>query len=144
MAVLEKVTYRGKVFTRSSSNSKNKSKQNYFFGFVYDRRIKRSRKISLHRFVWESNNGPIPSGNIIHHIDGNPLNNDISNLAAIPERDHLSKYHGEGKYKNAKEKICERCGSTFKAKTKRSRFCRECADIMVHSSKEYRKWKVPQ
>lgn len=33
-----------------------------------------------HRIVWAFTNGPIPPGMMIDHIDGNPLNNNITNL----------------------------------------------------------------
>ena len=35
----------------------------------------------LNRVIWEIVNGPIPEGMIIDHLDGNPLNNRIENLA---------------------------------------------------------------
>lgn len=34
----------------------------------------------IHRIVWEAHKGPIPDGMMVDHIDGDPLNNDISNL----------------------------------------------------------------
>jgi hypothetical protein len=36
--------------------------------------------VYLHREVWMLANGPIPQGLMIDHIDGNGLNNDLSNL----------------------------------------------------------------
>ena len=33
-----------------------------------------------HRIIWEMFNGPIPAGMLIDHIDGNKLNNQLSNL----------------------------------------------------------------
>lgn len=36
---------------------------------------------SVHRIIWELFNGPIPEGFIIDHLDGNPTNNCIGNLA---------------------------------------------------------------
>lgn len=42
----------------------------------------------LHRVVWEYYNGPIPKGHEIHHKDGNPANNDISNLDCISVHAH--------------------------------------------------------
>lgn len=44
---------------------------------------------SLHRFVWEENNGVIPKGYEIHHIDFNKSNNRISNLIMISKKEHL-------------------------------------------------------
>ena len=46
----------------------------------------------LHRVVWEYYNGKIPPGYQVHHKDGNPANNDISNLECIPDRTHLEKH----------------------------------------------------
>lgn len=45
---------------------------------------------TLHREVWKEAHGPIPEGCHIHHIDGDTLNNDISNLACVPGREHIS------------------------------------------------------
>lgn len=42
----------------------------------------------LHRYIWEKYNGPIPEGYVIHHKDHNKLNNDISNLEMISDREH--------------------------------------------------------
>ena len=44
---------------------------------------------SLHRFVWEENNGVIPNGYEIHHIDFNKSNNHISNLIMLSKEEHL-------------------------------------------------------
>lgn len=40
------------------------------------------------RYVWEQKNGKIPEGLIIHHIDENPSNDDISNLAMLTKAEH--------------------------------------------------------
>ena len=42
----------------------------------------------LHRVVWESNNGEIPIGYEIHHIDFDHTNNNLDNLALLPESAH--------------------------------------------------------
>lgn len=39
--------------------------------------------------VWEKHYGKLPRGLLIHHIDKNPLNDEISNLAAISRAVHL-------------------------------------------------------
>lgn len=38
------------------------------------------------RLVWEQANGPIPDGYIVIHLDGEPTNDDIDNLAIAPRR----------------------------------------------------------
>lgn len=40
-------------------------------------------------------NGKYPSGYNIHHIDGNPENNKISNLVAIPIKLHKDYHYNE-------------------------------------------------
>lgn len=41
-----------------------------------------------HRFVWVQSNGVIPDGFVIHHLDGDTLNDDISNLVSMRSGDH--------------------------------------------------------
>jgi hypothetical protein len=50
-------------------------------------------RVRMHRAVWEYYNGPVPPGYDIHHKDGNPANNDISNLACIPSKKHHLEHH---------------------------------------------------
>jgi hypothetical protein len=47
----------------------------------------------MHRDVWEYHNGIIPFGYEIHHIDENPSNNEINNLAMLSSTEH-KKLHG--------------------------------------------------
>ena len=42
----------------------------------------------LHQYVWEKEHGPIPKGYEIHHIDGNTMNNDITNLMMVTIKEH--------------------------------------------------------
>lgn len=42
----------------------------------------------LHVAVWEKANGPVPKGYVIHHIDFNKDNNDISNLQCMTNSEH--------------------------------------------------------
>lgn len=46
----------------------------------------------LHRRIWIENNGAIPEGYVIHHIDGDRLNNNLENLACVPRGKHLAKH----------------------------------------------------
>jgi hypothetical protein len=46
----------------------------------------------LHRYVWETERGKIPSGWDVHHIDGDRTNNIIDNLECLSKAEHTSKY----------------------------------------------------
>ena len=43
----------------------------------------KSRTAYVHRIIWQLLNGDISDGLVVDHIDGNPLNNNISNLRVI-------------------------------------------------------------
>ena len=49
----------------------------------------------LHRLIYAEHHGEIPDGVVIHHIDENPLNNDISNLEPMSLSEHAS-IHNKG------------------------------------------------
>ena len=49
----------------------------------------------LHRWIFERYFGPIPEGYVIHHKDGNKLNNCIFNLQLMKDSDHKS-FHLKG------------------------------------------------
>lgn len=55
----------------------------YRCGPYFQRKGKR-----LHRMVWEYNNGPIPEGYEVHHVDGDKSHNDIENLQLLPGGEH--------------------------------------------------------
>ena len=42
----------------------------------------------LHRAVWEHFNGEIPKEYVVHHVDGDKSNNDISNLTLLTKAEH--------------------------------------------------------
>ena len=47
-----------------------------------------------HRLIWKMINGNDPV-NVIDHIDGNPLNNNVSNLQDITQQQNLTKAVGQ-------------------------------------------------
>ena len=49
----------------------------------------------VHRACWEAYHGPVPSGHVVHHCDGNPLNNEIVNLACMPRSEHVELHNRE-------------------------------------------------
>jgi hypothetical protein len=62
----------------------------------------------LHRLIWEDAYGPIPEGYDCHHIDENPLNNDLSNLKLMLHAEHVSLHNSINKIGNK-----YRVGKTF-------------------------------
>lgn len=44
--------------------------------------------VSLHRYVWEKHNGPVPDGFVVHHKDHDNQNNDIANLELVESKEH--------------------------------------------------------
>ena len=58
----------------------------------------------LHVYVWEKVNGKIGNDYCLHHIDRNPLNNDLGNLQRIPKREMPWRFNPEGKNQYTNEK----------------------------------------
>jgi len=49
-------------------------------------------RIMAHRYLWEKRNGKIPEGCVVHHIDGNPQNNNLVNLELCTANNHKLSY----------------------------------------------------
>lgn len=57
---------------------------------------KSNNRIAEHRLVMEKHLGrKLTSEDIVHHIDGNKLNNDISNLCLTTRADHIEEHREE-------------------------------------------------
>lgn len=63
----------------------------------------------LHRVIYEDETGEkIPEGYVVHHKDGNKLNNDIDNLELKTRADHNYHHHKGNKYtKEARKKMSD-------------------------------------
>lgn len=99
----------------------------------------------MHRAVWESVHGAVPSSVDVHHIDHDPGNNDINNLRALSRSEHLRE-HGPrgfiawttGQHRDRASAMwdrrapacvkCHHCGAAFDSTGMRSKFCgKNCA-----------------
>lgn len=91
MASRESIIFIGKKYYRYPDSDKPNQRNYFSDGRHY-----------LHRDIWASVYGPIPKGFHVHHIDGNPLNNDISNLECIKASEHLKRHWNEERAADAR------------------------------------------
>ena len=54
----------------------------------------------LHVYIWEKENGPVPNGFNVHHVDEDKMNNDISNLKLLSVHEHQHLHSKERFAKN--------------------------------------------
>lgn len=60
--------------------------------WAFDKESGKQYPIKVHEIVYFAEHGGIDDGWVIHHIDGNPLNNHPHNLVAMPRGEHV-RYH---------------------------------------------------
>jgi len=58
------------------------------------------KSISKHRKLWIKFYGSIPSGMIIHHINGNKKDNRLENLECISRKEHRKKHKKDYEFLN--------------------------------------------
>lgn len=94
--------------------------------------------IYLHKYVWELQNGPVPDGHCIHHIDHNKANNDINNLQLMHKSDHV-KHHKSTK--QCYTGICE-CGNTWHNTDINTKYCSVKCRVKANNKKARAKRKL--
>ena len=52
-------------------------------------------EMKYHRYLWEKEHGTIPKEYVIHHVNGDKLDNRMDNLIMLSERDHLKMHYKE-------------------------------------------------
>jgi hypothetical protein len=82
---VELIRYKGHVWRRYPA-ARDQVNRSYFRREWWEG-SKRYRE-SLHRRVWCDNYGSIRRGWDVHHRDGNPANNDLSNLSVVSRGEH--------------------------------------------------------
>ena len=94
-----------------------------FNGITYGRNLQRNdhyfKLVHLHRAVWTYYFGEIPDGYVVHHIDGDKENNDISNLMLMSKSEHIQLHHTTMKMPQKPSKKttfkCIVCGKEYEA-----------------------------
>lgn len=86
----------------------------------------------LHRLIFEDIYGPIPDDCVIHHKDGNKLNNCIMNLQLLTEYQHKS-LHQKGKIVSLETR--KRLSSSLKD--------RKYSDETLKKMSESHKYRIP-
>ena len=98
----------------------------FFNGHKFTSRSSSSRYYrnqELHVEVYETLTGDkVQPGEVVHHIDCNPLNNDVSNLQRMKLRDHL-RLHNKNYQRFGIKRQCEFCGKTFVKRTTHQLYC---------------------
>ena len=65
----------------------------------------------IHRMVWESNNGEIPFGYLVHHKNGNRLDNRLDNLEIMSQAEHCQLHRPRLGYRAPSVPgVCKKCG----------------------------------
>jgi hypothetical protein len=102
-----RIVYKGESYYRHPG-AKHKTDRLYF---------RSKKKKFLHREIYKDNFGEIPTGYLVHHVDGNPLNNIPENLKAISRSGHmrlhaketwdrLAQLEAEAKFRYSVKDIC--------------------------------------
>ena len=79
------VVYRGTIYRRNPT-AKQRARRVYYW--CHDKW--KQPPHSLHRDMWVDAYGPIPSGMHLHHKDGNPFHNELSNFELKRAGQHMA------------------------------------------------------
>ena len=58
-------------------------------------RDRENKECAIHRGCWEARYGAIPEAHIVHHKNGERLDNAIGNLACMTQGEHATLHHAE-------------------------------------------------
>ena len=104
----ESIEYNGKIYRRYPESSRRSDR-------VYFKRSITGGTVWLHRQKWIDAHGDIPAGHHVHHKDGNPSNNDISNLECLSPKDHFGDHQWSKDRKSKHKKHLDKIRPLTKA-----------------------------
>ena len=95
----------------------------------------------LHREKYQAHHGPLSLKFDVHHVDGDPTNNELANLEAISRREHMRRHPPRGfvamssdehsarakrvwQEAQPSERVCKNCGKTYLSTGMRAKFCK--------------------
>lgn len=78
--------------------------------YLWNGRYLRYNNKLLHRTIFEESFGGIPEGMLVHHMDGNRLNNSPDNLELITREKHCRLHLPRLGYRAPIPEICNVCG----------------------------------
>jgi len=67
-----------------------------YVGLGYRDETGKPQQITAHRLIWTVCRGPIPDGYVINHLNGNKIDNRISNLEAVTQAQNLQHAYDTG------------------------------------------------
>lgn len=83
--MVERMVWNGRKYRRYPQ-SRHEASRRYF------QRTFAGGSALLHRDVWAFHHGPIADGMEVHHVDGDPGNNDIGNLELVTRAEHVARH----------------------------------------------------
>lgn len=88
-------------------------------------------RVYLHRHLASIKLGRwVLASEVVHHIDGNKLNNNPDNLEVLSSTEHAKLHHIEAGHSLRMEVVCPSCGSLFKQKESEQVYCtKHCSSI---------------
>lgn len=97
--------------------------------------------ILLSVYLWEFVHGPVPKGYVIHHVDGNPMNDVVENLEIVSRAEHIRIHFDELRQSrpsqtHEKLKTCFDCGAAWMGRGRSLARCDECKKIADDKSKK--------
>lgn len=69
-------------------------------GYYLSSKLIDGKRKRLHIYMWERENGPVPEGFHVHHINKDKSNNSIENLTILCSHEHLSLHSSENSEAN--------------------------------------------